>query len=58
MYPCLLHESTGAFGGDFGYNVDTRVAIQLRQKLFEEYLTLPDHTHRQLHADVRGASFC
>ena len=36
MYPCLLHESTGAFGGDFGYNVDTRVAIQLRQKLFEE----------------------
>ncbi len=36
MYPCLLHESTGAFGGDFGYNVDTRVAIQLRQKLFED----------------------
>ena len=36
MYPCLLHESTGAFGGDFGYNVDTRIAIQLRQKLFED----------------------
>ena len=36
MYPCLLHESTGAFSGEFGYNVDTRVAIQLRQKLFEE----------------------
>ena len=24
MYPCLLHESTGAFGGEFGYNLDTR----------------------------------
>ena len=36
MYPCLLHESTGAFSGDFGYNLDTRIAIQLRQKLFED----------------------
>ena len=36
MYPCLLHESTGAFGGEFGYNLDTRIAIQLRQKLFDE----------------------
>lgn len=36
MYPCLLHETTGAFGGEFGYNLDTRVAIQLRQKLFKE----------------------
>ena len=35
MYPCLLHESTGAFDGAFGYNVDTHVAIQLRQKLFQ-----------------------
>lgn len=36
MYPCLLHESTGAFGGEFGYNLDTRIAIQLRQKLFQD----------------------
>lgn len=36
MYPCLLHESTGAFGGDFGYNIDTHIAIQLRQKLFQD----------------------
>ena len=36
MYPCLLHESTGAFGGEFGYNLDTRIAIQLRQKLFRQ----------------------
>ncbi len=36
MYPCLLHESTGAFGGEFGYNVDTALVIQMRQKLFEE----------------------
>ena len=35
MFPCLLHESTGAFDGAFGYNVDTHVAIQLRQKLFQ-----------------------
>ena len=27
MYPCLLHESTGAFDGAFGYNVDTHLAI-------------------------------
>ena len=31
MYPCLLHESTGAVGGEVGYNLDTRIAIQLRQ---------------------------
>ena len=36
MYPCLLHESTGAFGGEFGYNLDTRIAIQLRQQLFQD----------------------
>ena len=36
MFPCLLHESTGAFDGAFGYNVDTHVAIQLRQKLFQQ----------------------
>ena len=36
MYPCLLHESTGAFGGEFGYNVDTALVIQMRQKLFEK----------------------
>lgn len=36
MYPCLLHESTAAFGGNFGYNVNTSVVIQLRQKLFQD----------------------
>ena len=36
MYPCLLHESTGAFGGDFVYNVNTPLVIQMRQKLFEK----------------------
>lgn len=35
MYPCLLHESTGAFVGDFGYNVNTALVIQMRQKLFQ-----------------------
>ena len=35
MYPCLLHESTGAFTGEFGYNVNTAVVIQMRQKLFQ-----------------------
>ena len=35
MYPCMLHESTGAFGGNFGYNVNTSLVIQMRQKLFE-----------------------
>lgn len=35
MYPCLLHESTGAFGGEFGYNVNTALVIQMRQKLFQ-----------------------
>ena len=36
MYPCLLHESTGAFGGEFGYNLNTSLAIQMRQKLFQQ----------------------
>ena len=35
MYPCLLHESTGAFGGEFGYNVNTALVIQMRQELFQ-----------------------
>ena len=34
MFPCLLHDSSGAFGGEFAYNVDTPLAIQLRQQLF------------------------
>ena len=34
MYPCLLHESTGAFGGEFVTNVNTALVIQMRQKLF------------------------
>ena len=36
MYPCLLHKSTGAFGGEFGYNVNTSIVIQMRQKLFQD----------------------
>lgn len=36
MYPCLLHESTGAFGGEFGYNLNTSLVIQMRQKLFQQ----------------------
>lgn len=36
MYPCLLHKSTGAFGGEFGYNVNTAIVIQMRQKLFTD----------------------
>lgn len=35
MYPCLLHESTGAFGGEFGYNLNTRQLIEFRQQLFQ-----------------------
>ena len=36
MYPCLLHESTGAFSGEFGYNLNTRQLIAFRQQLFED----------------------
>ena len=36
MYPCLLHKSTGAFGGEFGYNLNTSIVIQMRQKLFDQ----------------------
>ena len=36
MYPCLLHESSGSFSGEFGYNLNTRQLITFRQELFEE----------------------
>ena len=36
MYPCLLHESTGAFSGEFGYNLNTRQLIAFRQQLFKD----------------------
>ena len=36
MYPCLLHESTGAFGGEFVTNVNTALVIRMRQKLFQD----------------------
>ena len=36
MFPCLLHESSGSFSGEFGYNLNTRQLITFRQELFEE----------------------
>ena len=36
MVPCLLHESSGSFSGEFGYNLNTRQLITFRQELFEE----------------------
>ena len=36
MFPCLLHESSGSFSGEFGYNLHTRQLITFRQELFEE----------------------
>lgn len=36
MFPCLLHESSGSFSGEFGYNLSTRQLITFRQELFEE----------------------
>ena len=36
MFPCLLHESSGSFSGDCGYNLNTRQLITFRQELFEE----------------------
>ena len=36
MFPCLLHESSGSFSGEFGYNLNTRQLIAFRQELFEE----------------------
>ena len=36
MFPCLLHESSGSFSGEFGYNLNPRQLITFRQELFEE----------------------
>ncbi len=36
MFPCLLHESSGSFSGEFGYSLNTRQLITFRQELFEE----------------------
>ena len=36
MFPCLLHESSGSFSGEFGYTLNTRQLITFRQELFEE----------------------
>ena len=36
MFPCLLHESSGSFSGEFGYNLNTRQLITFRQELLEE----------------------
>lgn len=36
LYPCILHGSTGAFGGDFGYNANTPLVVRLRHQLFSD----------------------
>ena len=36
MFPCLLHESSGSFSGEFGYNLNARQLITFRQELFQE----------------------
>lgn len=36
LYPCLLHETMGAFGGDLTLTRDTATAIRLRRTLFEQ----------------------
>lgn len=35
LYPCVLHETMGAFGGDLTLTRDTATAIRLRRALFE-----------------------
>ena len=35
LFPCLLHDSSGAFGGEFAFTPDNPVVISLRQQLFE-----------------------
>ena len=34
LYPCVLHETMGAFGGDLTLTRDTTTAIRLRKSLF------------------------
>ena len=36
LYPCVLHETMGAFGGDLTLTRDTTTAIRLRKSLFEQ----------------------
>lgn len=36
LYPCALHETMGAFGGDYTFTRDTVTAIRLRKSLFEQ----------------------
>ena len=36
LYPCVLHETMGAFGGDLTLTRDTTTAIRLRKALFEQ----------------------
>ena len=36
MYPACCMRAPARSGGEFGYNLDTRIAIQLRQKLFQD----------------------
>lgn len=36
LFPCVLHGSTGGFGGDFNYSANTPLSVKVRQKLFEE----------------------
>ena len=57
MFPCLLHESSGSFSGEFGYNLNTRQLITFRQELFEEGSLLQDRADRLHPADAGGPAF-
>ena len=51
LYPCILHESMGSLNGLVMTNSDTRLAIQLRQQLFEEgslYKIIESGANRQM----------
>ncbi len=51
LYPCVLHESSGAFGGGSYFTRDTAMAVRLRQLLFSQgtlYETLESGGNRQM----------
>ncbi len=57
MYPCLLHESSGSFGGEFGYIPQHPPAITWQQCPVRGRLAVQDRADRLHPADAGGPAF-
>ena len=61
LFPCLLHDSSGAFGGEFAFTPDNPVVISLRQQLFEQgslYKIIATGSNRQMVVGRLSADGC